>query len=89
METINEILLQMYNQGIQDGLDRNMQYKIDELKQRKLTNYQKNCYIKLKRRRVNLTEKEMNRLYIILSKISDPDEKAALRHAIFVLESKR
>ncbi len=38
---------------------------------------------------MNLTEKEMNRLYIILSKISDPDEKAALRHAIFVLESNR
>lgn len=89
METINEILLQMYNQGIQDGLDRNMRYKIDELRQKKLTNYQKKCYIKLKRRRVNLTEKEMNRLYIILSKISDPDEKAALRHAIFVLESNR
>ena len=41
METINEILLQMYNQGIQDGLDRNMRYKIDELRQKKLTNYQK------------------------------------------------
>lgn len=38
---------------------------------------------------MNLTEKEMNRLYIILNKISDPDEKAALRHAIFVLESNR
>ena len=89
METINEILLQMYNQGIQDGLDRNMRYKIDELRQRNLRIIKKNCYIKLKWRRVNLTEKEMNRLYIILSKISDPDEKAALRHAIFVLESNR
>lgn len=47
METINEILLQMYNQGIQDGLDRNMQYKIDELKQKKLTNYQKKLLHKI------------------------------------------
>lgn len=47
METINEILLQMYNQGIRDGLDRNMKYKIDELKQKKLTNYQKKLLHKI------------------------------------------
>ncbi len=47
METINEILLQMYNQGIQDGLDRNMRYKIDELRQKKLTNYQKKLLHKI------------------------------------------
>lgn len=46
-ETINEILLQMYNQGIQDGLDRNMRYKIDELRQKKLTNYQKKLLHKI------------------------------------------
>ena len=47
METINEILLQMYNQGIQDRLDRNMRYKIDELRQKKLTNYQKKLLHKI------------------------------------------
>jgi len=47
METINEILLQMYNQGIQDELDRNMRYKIDELRQKKLTNYQKKLLHKI------------------------------------------
>ena len=47
METINEILLQMYNQGIQDELDRNMRYKIDELRQKKLTNYQKKLLNKI------------------------------------------
>ena len=47
METINEILLQMYNQGIQDGLDRNMRYKIDELRQKKLTSYQKKLLHKI------------------------------------------
>jgi hypothetical protein len=47
METINEILLQMYNQGIQDELDRNMRYKIDELRQKKFTNYQKKLLNKI------------------------------------------
>lgn len=47
METINEILLQMYNQGIQDERDRNMRYKIDELRQKKLTNYQKKLLHKI------------------------------------------
>jgi hypothetical protein len=37
----------MYNQGIQDGLDRNMRYKIDELRQKKLTNYQKKLLHKI------------------------------------------
>ena len=37
----------MYNQGIQDELDRNMRYKIDELRQKKLTNYQKKLLHKI------------------------------------------
>lgn len=90
MQTINDILVRAYTQKEKYGkLDFELDLQIKGIKQKKLTNYQKNCYIKLKRRRMNLTEKEMNRLYIILSKISDPDEKAALRHAIFVLESNR
>ncbi len=33
-----------------------------------------------------MSEKEMERLYSILEKLVDDDEKAALRHAIFILE---
>lgn len=36
-----------------------------------------------------MTEKELERLYNLLEKVNDPDEKAALRHAIFILESMR
>lgn len=36
-----------------------------------------------------MTEKEIERLYSLLEKVSDPDEKAALRHAIYILENMR
>lgn len=36
-----------------------------------------------------MSEKELERLYDLLEKVTDPDEKAALRHAIFILESMR
>lgn len=32
-------------------------------------------------------EKELQRLYDLLEKLTDEDEKAALKHAIFVIES--
>ena len=35
-----------------------------------------------------LSEKELQRLYDLLDKVKDEDEKAALRHAIFILESR-
>lgn len=34
-----------------------------------------------------MSEKELERLYDLLKEIKDEDEKAALRHAIFILES--
>lgn len=34
-----------------------------------------------------MSEKEMERLYDVLERLSDKDEAAALRHAIFLLES--
>ena len=34
-----------------------------------------------------MRDKEIERLYEILEKLTDHDEKAALRHAIFILES--
>ena len=34
-----------------------------------------------------MSEKELQRLYDLLEKVKDEDEKAALRHAIFILES--
>lgn len=34
-----------------------------------------------------MSEKELERLYVILEKLTDEDEKAALRHAIFIIES--
>lgn len=34
-----------------------------------------------------MTQKEIERLYKILEKLTDENEKAALRHAIFILES--
>lgn len=34
-----------------------------------------------------MRDKEIERLYKILEKLTDQDEKAALRHAIFILES--
>lgn len=34
-----------------------------------------------------MREKEIERLYKILEKLKDQDEKSALRHAIFILES--
>ena len=34
-----------------------------------------------------MRDKEIERLYEILEKLTDQDEKAALRHAIFILES--
>ena len=34
-----------------------------------------------------MSEKEMQRLYEILEKLQNEDEKAALKHAIFILES--
>lgn len=34
-----------------------------------------------------MSENELQRLYDLLEKITDEDEKAALRHAIFIIES--
>ena len=34
-----------------------------------------------------MRDKEIERLYEILEKLTDQDERAALRHAIFILES--
>ena len=34
-----------------------------------------------------MRDKEIEKLYEILEKLTDQDEKAALRHAIFILES--
>lgn len=34
-----------------------------------------------------MRDKEIERLYEILEKLTDQDEKATLRHAIFILES--
>lgn len=34
-----------------------------------------------------MSEKELQRLYDLLEKLTDEDEKAALKHAIFTLES--
>lgn len=34
-----------------------------------------------------MSEKELQRLYDILDKLTDENEIAALRHAIFILES--
>lgn len=34
-----------------------------------------------------MRDKEIERLYAILERLTDQDEKAALRHAIFILES--
>ena len=36
-----------------------------------------------------MSDKELERLYDLLEKVKDPNEKAALRHAIFILESMR
>lgn len=33
-----------------------------------------------------MSEKEMERLYALLEKVANEDERAALRHAIFILE---
>ena len=33
-----------------------------------------------------MNEKELNRLYHLLVQLEDEDEKAALRHAIFIIE---
>lgn len=33
-----------------------------------------------------MSEKEMNKLYDLLEMIKNEDQKAALRHAIFILE---
>lgn len=34
-----------------------------------------------------MTKKEIERLYKILDRLANEDEKAALRHAIFILEN--
>lgn len=34
-----------------------------------------------------MSEKEMERLYELLEKVEDENEKAALKHAIYVIES--
>lgn len=34
-----------------------------------------------------MTKKEIERLYKILERLTNEDEKAALRHAIFILEN--
>lgn len=34
-----------------------------------------------------MSEKELDRLYEILENLTDEEEKAALRHAIFILEN--
>ena len=36
-----------------------------------------------------MSEKELERLYDLLEIVKDPDTAAALRHAIFILESMR
>ena len=36
-----------------------------------------------------MSEKELDRLYDLMDKVKDPDTAAALRHAIFILESMR
>ena len=35
----------------------------------------------------NMSEQELQRLYDLLEKVTDEDEKAALRHAIYIIES--
>ncbi len=34
-----------------------------------------------------MSEKELQRLYDLLEKVIDEDEKAALKHAIFIIEN--
>jgi hypothetical protein len=34
-----------------------------------------------------MSEKELQRLYDLLEKVTNEDEKAALRHAIFIFEN--
>jgi hemerythrin superfamily protein len=34
-----------------------------------------------------MSEKELQRLYDLLKKVTDEDEKAALKHAIYIIES--
>lgn len=34
-----------------------------------------------------MSEKELQRLYDLLEKLTDENDKAALRHAIFIIES--
>lgn len=34
-----------------------------------------------------MSEKELQRLYDILDKLTDENEKAALKHAIFIIEN--
>lgn len=34
-----------------------------------------------------MSEKELQHLYDLLEKVTDTDEKAALRHAIYIIES--
>lgn len=34
-----------------------------------------------------MSEKEIQRLYDLLNKVTEPNEKAALRHAIIILEN--
>jgi hemerythrin superfamily protein len=34
-----------------------------------------------------MSEKELQRLYDLLEKVTDEDEKAALRHAIYIIEN--
>lgn len=34
-----------------------------------------------------MSEKELQRLYDILDKLTDENEKAALRHAIYIIEN--
>lgn len=36
-----------------------------------------------------MSKQELERLYNLLEKVNDPDTAAALRHAIFILESMR
>lgn len=36
-----------------------------------------------------MSEKELQRLYDLLEKVTDENEKAALRHAIYILENNR
>lgn len=39
------------------------------------------------RKAVRMSEKELNKLYDLLEKLEDEEEKAALRHAIFIIET--